>query len=711
MTDFPVAIEDRWFRGPVSHPYPGVSSCRTDSALAGNPRVPSPACRTARRSPARQHRPADHRRRPAAPSRGSRPTTSRSSGSRSPRTTRRPRYTGLQDTLGVHMQALPPGRHPLHGLLVRAVGRPGVQHQDAHGHAARQRVPGLRPDRCRDTSDRIKCTPNPDGTHEDDGSGTGTWTCTLLFDPVGSDTRTLPDSLVQHMRSQIRNDAAGWDDPTCSELGCGFQAESEPTDLSKIRGNYTHDDTDVRGGTVQTPGVRRQARLQADRHDLDGQRLQRLHRDVPRLHEPRPLPQGAHRLGPALERLLRDAPDADGPRAEGRRRSRARRSTARPTSRRPTRRAAAIIAKEIADQAIEEAQASRPSPRRRGAGVAAYDATLPDDGAGDAPITRQPQDIERFDAATFEWVGGNNYTDNPDRHRPAQGRRRSGRRSPTRAARCPSRSPTRPARPGSTRARRAPSPAASSTTAPAARCGSGRRRSRPSSRGSRSSIRRGRPTRRPRRGPTASSCTASGARAARTPTTSARPTSSRCCRGAASPSRTRRSTAQGHVTFDAGPTATIEERLVEQGDGDRATARPPLAAENAPIPFEIGPINFPDTLKDPAATGALFLKPDRGYSGTSLTEVEHYCLNCSFRPWLDAAGASTATVEITRLKGGPKRETLKPDAAGRFVSKNTLKPGDTAKVTLQDAWGNRTAAPVVVSVANGSTAGGLAVTG
>ena len=39
-TDFPVAMEDRWFGGPVSHPYPGVSSCRTDSALQGNPRVP-----------------------------------------------------------------------------------------------------------------------------------------------------------------------------------------------------------------------------------------------------------------------------------------------------------------------------------------------------------------------------------------------------------------------------------------------------------------------------------------------------------------------------------------------------------------------------------------------------------------------------------------------------------------------------------------------
>ena len=148
------------------------------------------------------------------------------------------------------------------------------------------------------------------------------------------------------------------------------------------------------------------------------------------------------------------------------------------------------------------------------------------------------------------------------------------------------------------------------------------------------------------------------------------------------------------MTFDAGPTATIEERVVEQGDGDRATARPPLAPDNAPIPFEIGPVNFPDTLKDPAATGALFLKPDRGYSGTSLTEVEHYCLNCSFRPWMDATGAATATVEIVRLKGGPKKETaearrrrplrLEEHAEGRRDGADhaRLTPGATAPPRL-----------------------------
>ncbi|MGH2830331.1 MAG: hypothetical protein ACRDJM_07585, partial [Actinomycetota bacterium] len=37
---FPVKVFDRFFPGPISHPYPSVSSCRTDRALGGNPQAP-----------------------------------------------------------------------------------------------------------------------------------------------------------------------------------------------------------------------------------------------------------------------------------------------------------------------------------------------------------------------------------------------------------------------------------------------------------------------------------------------------------------------------------------------------------------------------------------------------------------------------------------------------------------------------------------------
>src|SRR5205823_11697966 len=86
------------------------------------------------------------------------------------------------------------------------------------------------------------------------------WNCTVGDYPL---PRTPPaphklsDRLVEHMRAQVLNDATGWDDPHCQELGCGVQAESEPTDLNKVFGNFTHDDTsvrDVHGGHSQSAG-------------------------------------------------------------------------------------------------------------------------------------------------------------------------------------------------------------------------------------------------------------------------------------------------------------------------------------------------------------------------------------------------------------------------------------------------------------------------
>lgn len=101
------------------------------------------------------------------------------------------------------------------------------------------------------------------------------------------------------------------------------------------------------------------------------------------------------------------------------------------------------------------------------------------------------------------------------------------------------------------------------------------------------------------------------------------------------------------VRFSAGPAHTITERKV------RRSARP----DYGPLAFEIGPVDFPDTARDQAASGTRFLNSVRGYSGDQPTnQFEHYCLDCSFRPWLDATNELTATIEITRPRGKPKRE-------------------------------------------------------
>jgi hypothetical protein len=144
--------------------------------------------------------------------------------------------------------------------------------------------------------------------------------------------------------------------------------------------------------------------------------------------------------------------------------------------------------------------------------------------------------------------------------------------------------------------------------------------------------------------------------------------------------------ADGRVTFAAGPTNERKEQTV------RRTARPPFAPGNAPVTFRIGPVDYPDTVRDQKATGARFLDDVRGYSGTGVDEVEHYCLDCSFRPWLDATNRLVATVEI-----GGSRERLGPDSSGRFRSRRALGPGQRATIEIVDAWGNTTAAPVAVT--------------
>jgi hypothetical protein len=142
--------------------------------------------------------------------------------------------------------------------------------------------------------------------------------------------------------------------------------------------------------------------------------------------------------------------------------------------------------------------------------------------------------------------------------------------------------------------------------------------------------------------------------------------------------------------FAAGPAHELKETTV------RHTARPPLAAANAPISFSIGPVDFPDMAKDPKASGARFLDPTRGYSGSSLTNVEHYCLDCSFRPWRDATAALSALVTIDRASGPSVTERIRPADDGSFTTKAVLAPGDSASIAIQDAWGDTTAAPVTV---------------
>ena len=670
MSSFPVAVEDRWFPGPVSHPYPGVNNCRTDTALAGKVQVGTAAdCTDVLDFFGLSTQPVLSLL-PGAPAVSS--DDFERLGIPFPENVSTPSAGALEDTFGVHLQAIRLG-----DLLLTVCSCEQWTDQAYNIKTRTDRTPGNEwlgydptdPPADDKTSAQNSCTPNADGTHRDDGTGTGTWTCTT------NPTEKLPDRTIQRLRARTLNDAAGWDDPTCAELGCGVQAESEPTDLDAIRGNYTHDDTTVRGGRAQTPAY-------ADAHgyrmvvtismanDYNGYIA--TYRDyMSRDHYRKALTGwGPHSSDYFATRLARLGHALKGD-------EEARKAIDEETD--PAKASPAYApgaAKEVADQAAEEAKV-RAVGEAASAATAAYGATLPDDGEGSADDVVQPKDIERFDAATFTWVGGNNYTDNPEVwvERKVDGQWRtfadqSG-EVPTTVAYPNGGDPTETAayRTGGqvwkwtatfeAFVSRFPLVAPDGTKYRATPAGTYRFRVR--------GLRR-----------------QGGAEQAYA--TVSRPFAVTAWDGLTVEQA--RVDAGGHVTFGAGPSRTVTERRI------RGTVTPDLGQQT----FTIGPVDFPDFARDQAAGGVRFFDKARGYSAESLAkrdEAQHYCLDCRFRDWLDATGRLSATVTIVDRRGH-RRVERQSTSDGRFRTKSTLGRDERAEIVIRDAWGDRTAAPAVV---------------
>jgi hypothetical protein len=667
MSRFPVAMDDRWFPGPVSHPYPGVSSCRTDAALQGDPRLPVaglPDCQGVPWGDSPQPVQSLYNSIVGAMP-GISTDTFESLGIPLPENYSAPSYGALEDTVGVHMQAFRLGDilftvcsceqwvEQSYNIKTRTDTKPGNEYLGYDATA-----PNADPTE--------KCTQNADKS----------WDCTVGDYPVGSETKKVSNDLVQHMRAQVLNDAAGWDDPNCNEIGCGYQAESEPTDLKKIRGNFTHDDTAANASHGYTLTV-----TIAMANDYNGY-IASYREYMDHDHYRKALTGwGPHssdyyatrlsQLGRALKGDQASAKAVDG--------------QTDPAKADPA--WAPLVTKEQADQAAEDARVQAVG-EAAGAGVQAYALTIPDDGGSDQALVQPAKAIERFDATTFTWDGGNNYTDNPV----VTVERQVGDKWVTFADQS-GEVPVTLKYPESSQG--TVDPAAIALGLIGGRTGGQEWKWTATFEAFVSRFRLVDPL---------------GEKYTATPTGTYRFRVAGVWRkGNADTPYIRISNpfevtpwsgitvesahtnGAGHVTFSAGPSHQVKETTV------RRTARPPLARDNPPISFSIGPVDFPDMAKNPKATGARFLDPTRGYSGSSLTNVEHYCLDCSFRPWRDATAALSAIVTIDRASGRSVTERIRPGDDGSFTTNAVLAPGDSASIAIQDAWGDTTAAPVTVT--------------
>ncbi len=675
-SDHVVDEMDRWFFGPVSHPLPTVSNCRTDTTVGGNPQVPVvgvPDCAGPGAAFGELGAP------PPPPfslpfDPGLSAGKLAAAGIPVPANYGAPSYGGLQESLGIHLQVVRLG--PV-VLTICSCEQWADQAQNIRTRT--DKVPGNEwlgydwADPTRPGNDGSPgCSANSDGTHRLDGTGTGTWSCPdprTACDVNAAGERTchsaVPDGRIakiadrnyQVMEAQILNPADGWNDPACLEVGCGLQAESEPDDPTKIRGGYTHDDTDVR-----SPGHSQSADY-AKRHgytltipiamanDYNGyiatlreyQRGDHYRKaltawgphssDYMATH----LTQMARAL--AGDRASRDQVDAESDPAK-----------ADP-------RYAAMASKEIADRRVNDLKAQALGTVGEQA-ASAYQASLPDDG-GKAEVAEQPKDVQRFGAAFMSWVGGDNYTDMPKvrvERREADGSwgpwaDQSGELPVT--LKLPSVAPdTGPAYLSGGQVWKW----TATFEAFVSRYDLGDR---------------------PRATPPGAYRFRVSGRRQRNHAQEPYTLTSRVFEvGAWSGVEANglRAERDGTVSFSVGP---ITERAIP--------------AANPAAKASIGPIDYPDS-DAPAANahGVRYVKDvksvvrDPQASGDP-SKFEWYCLECSFRPWLDFGTATRATVTFARATGDGKAPTRVP-AALEKLDVPGCPPSPIPGVSLCDRW-------------------------
>ena len=226
-------MKDRWFPGPLTHPYPGVSNCRTDPAIAGEPQVPViglPDCNSAQQGlnnvsdltglPEVPVEP------PPAIDPGLTTDDFQRLGIPVPENYSAPSYTGLQEDINIHLQAFRIGE-----ILFTVCSCEQWADQSRNIRTRTDRIPN---NEHIGYDWKASCVKNNDGTYGVglEGYGTGTWTCP---NPHNTSTNLPPlsDQVVERMHRQVTNPANGWNDVTYGLAG-GLRAHQPDADQGQL---------------------------------------------------------------------------------------------------------------------------------------------------------------------------------------------------------------------------------------------------------------------------------------------------------------------------------------------------------------------------------------------------------------------------------------------------------------------------------------------
>lgn len=394
--DFPVRILDRRYAPPYSHPYPSVSNCRTPEVVRGNPGLPLVGVPDCDNSAGALFGPvfAQLKGTPLDPGANFQQlldfcNKTPVSGCAIPSNYGAPSYTGLEETIQVHIQVIRLGD-------VVVTNCPCEQWAD-QSRNIKSRADQVQGNEWLGWDWTQFCTQN--------GGPGSNWTCpnpdaVANYDrdpssPPPGGTITITDYQERQMHAQVVNDAAGWD-----KLSHAATAEAEPSDPAQIKGNYTHSELPADLGyplVITTSHVNDYWGYIATYREY--QRGDHYRKALTGL--------GAHSSDwlvtrmVAMAAVLREGTDPGDcatvtPAADW---------WVQQIKYNPldctymvddsNQRARAILLGEVAAAALP-----------------AYEASMPAD-AGTPGAVTQPNDIQRFDRADFTWSGGDNYIDSP----------------------------------------------------------------------------------------------------------------------------------------------------------------------------------------------------------------------------------------------------------------------------------------------------------
>jgi hypothetical protein len=351
-TDFPVIAYTRWTPGPISHPYPSISNCETDTTVDGNPGAPYAGAPDCGRSPVG-----------GVPVDAPIYESMRAAGLPVPDHYDGPSTDVVEENARLKLQVVRLGDVVLGSCACEAQVDLILNFES--------RANKVQGDIWDGYDWGAQCTAN-------EADGGATYTCP--DPPHPGQTLTVSKADFDRMQAEVHNDARGWDDPANA-----VAARSEPEDTTKIWGNFTKEELPAQLGYKLAIGI-------GHASDYNGYTVsyrEYMSRDT---YRKALTSYGPHTADYMVTRLVRMAGFLKG-------------GPAVAPEPEPMQSVATADEARVSAQAAAFGQAASNE----------YDgfmASLPDDAGPVAPLA-QPKDISRFDGAVFSWRGGSNAVDNP----------------------------------------------------------------------------------------------------------------------------------------------------------------------------------------------------------------------------------------------------------------------------------------------------------